>query len=66
MSDKPVKRLPMLPLRGLTIFPYLVLHFDVGRVRSIAALEEAMVNNQEIFLVTQKDIKIEEPEIDDI
>ena len=30
MSDKPVKRLPMLPLRGLTIFPYLVLHFDVG------------------------------------
>lgn len=66
MSDKPVKRLPMLPLRGLTIFPYLVLHFDVGRARSIAALEEAMVNNQEIFLVTQKDIKIEEPEIDDI
>lgn len=56
----------MLPLRGLTIFPYLVLHFDVGRARSIAALEEAMVNNQEIFLVTQKDIKIEEPEIDDI
>lgn len=66
MSDKPVKRLPMLPLRGLTIFPYLVLHFDVGRARSIAALEEAMVNNQEIFLVTQKDIKMEEPEIDDI
>lgn len=56
----------MLPLRGLTIFPYLVLHFDVGRARSIAALEEAMVNNQEIFLVTQKDIKMEEPEIDDI
>jgi len=66
MSDKPVKRLPMLPLRGLTIFPYLVLHFDVGRARSIAALEEAMVNNQEIFLVTQKDIKIDEPKIDDI
>ena len=65
MSDKPVKRLPMLPLRGLTIFPYLVLHFDVGRARSIAALEEAMVNNQEIF-GHPKDIKIEEPEIDDI
>jgi ATP-dependent Lon protease len=66
MSDKPVKRLPMLPLRGLTIFPYMVLHFDVGRSRSIAALEEAMINNQEIFLVTQKDIKIDDPEIDDI
>jgi ATP-dependent Lon protease len=66
MTEKPVKRLPMLPLRGLTIFPYMVLHFDVGRSRSIAALEEAMVNNQEIILVTQKDIKIDEPEIDDI
>jgi ATP-dependent Lon protease len=66
MSDKPVKRLPMLPLRGLTIFPYMVLHFDVGRTRSIAALEEAMVNNQEIFLVTQQDIKVDEPEKEDI
>jgi len=56
----------MLPLRGLTIFPYMVLHFDVGRSRSIAALEEAMVNDQEIFLVTQKDIKIDDPEIEDI
>lgn len=66
MNDKPIKRLPMLPLRGLTIFPYMVLHFDVGRSRSIAALEEAMVNNQEIFLVTQQDIKVDEPEMEDI
>jgi ATP-dependent Lon protease len=66
MSDEPVKRLPLLPLRGLTIFPYMVLHFDVGRQKSIAALEAAMVNNQEIFLVTQKDTKIDEPEPNDI
>jgi ATP-dependent Lon protease len=66
MSDEPVRRLPLLPLRGLTIFPYMVLHFDVGRPKSIAALEAAMVNNQEIFLVTQKDTKLDEPEPDDI
>ncbi|HHY83512.1 MAG TPA: endopeptidase La [Clostridiales bacterium] len=66
MSDEPVRRLPLLPLRGLTIFPYMVLHFDVGRAKSIAALEAAMVNDQEIFLVTQKDTKIDDPEIDDI
>ena len=66
MSEIPIKRLPLLPLRGLTIFPYMVLHFDVGRARSIAALEAAMVADQEIILVTQKDTKIDEPEIDDI
>jgi ATP-dependent Lon protease len=66
MSEKPTKRLPVLPLRGLTIFPYMVLHFDVGRARSIAALEAAMVNNQEIFLISQKESKIDEPETDDI
>jgi ATP-dependent Lon protease len=66
MSDEPVKRLPLLPLRGLTIFPYMVLHFDVGRPKSIAALEAAMVNDQEIFLITQKDIKLEDPEPDDL
>ena len=42
--------LPLIPLRGLTIFPNMVLHFDVGREKSIAALEEAMLNNAEIFL----------------
>ncbi len=66
MSDKSIRRLPLLPLRGLTIFPYMILHFDVGRSRSIAALEAAMVNDQEIILVTQKDTKIDEPETEDI
>ena len=47
--------LPLIPLRGLTIFPNMVLHFDIGREKSINALEKAMINDQYIFLVTQKD-----------
>ena len=58
--------LPMLPLRGMTVFPHMVLHFDVGRGKSIAALEEAMVHTQMIFLATQKDARINEPELEDI
>jgi ATP-dependent Lon protease len=46
--------LPLLPLRGLTVFPYMILTFDVGRDKSIKALDEAMINNQLIFLVAQK------------
>ena len=49
------RSLPLLPLRGLSIFPYMLLHFDVGREKSVKALEEAMINDQMIFLVTQKD-----------
>ncbi|MBU3194497.1 endopeptidase La [Clostridium algidicarnis] len=64
--DKKVKEIPLIPLRGITIFPYMVLHFDVGREKSIAALEEAMMRDQEIFLVSQKDAKIEEPEESEI
>mgnify|MGYP001433752253 FL=1 len=67
-ARKVVKKqeLPLLPLRGLTVFPYMILHFDVGRVKSIKALEEAMINNQLIFLVTQKDAKNDSPTVDDI
>jgi len=61
-----IKILPLIPLRGITIFPYMVLHFDVGREKSAVALENAMLNGQEIFLVSQKDPKIEEPEKEDI
>jgi len=60
------KQLPCLPLRGLTIFPYMVLHFDVGRDRSIAALDEAMMSNQVLFIATQKDTRNEDPTIEDI
>ena len=65
MSEK-LKLLPLIPLRGLTIFPNMVIHFDVGREKSIAALEEAMLKKQEIFLVSQKDTKVEEPEVKDV
>lgn len=58
--------LPLIPLRGITIFPYMVLHFDVGREKSVAALEEAMISKQKIFLVTQKDARVEDPGKDDI
>ncbi|NLY18695.1 MAG: endopeptidase La [Clostridiaceae bacterium] len=53
--------LPLLPLRGLVVFPHMILHFDVGRVKSVKALEEAMMNNQLIFLVAQKDPEMEDP-----
>jgi ATP-dependent Lon protease len=65
-ANNKLRRIPCLPLRGLTVFPYMVLHFDVGRQKSIAALEEAMVNDQELLLVTQKDAKMDDPGFDDI
>ncbi len=58
--------LPLLPLRGLTVFPYMILTFDVGRDKSIKALDEAMIHNQLIFLTAQKDAKNDAPEEDDI
>lgn len=63
-SKKTIRRqvLPLLALRGLTVFPYMTLHFDVGRAKSIKALEEAMSNNQLIFLVTQKDASDDSPD----
>lgn len=64
--EKQIITLPLIPLRGMTIFPNMVMHFDVGRDKSIAAVEAAMDNRTEIFLSTQKDIEIEEPNIDDI
>lgn len=62
---KNIRSLPLLPLRGLSIFPYMLLHFDVGREKSIKALEEAMINDQLIFLVTQKDPNTDLPTEED-
>lgn len=64
--DNELLQLPLIPLRGVNIFPYMVLHFDVGRGKSVAAVEEAMEKDQKIFLVAQKDAKIEEPSEDEI
>lgn len=61
-----IKVIPLLPLRGLSIFPHMLLHFDVGREKSILALEQSMVNEQLILLVCQKDPKADNPSIDDI
>lgn len=57
---------PLLPLRGLLVYPSMVLHIDVGRARSVAALEYAMLNDNHIFLATQKDLRIEKPEKEDL
>lgn len=57
--------LPMIPLRGLTIFPNMVLHFDIGREKSINALESAMLNEQYIFLSAQKDENVALPTTED-
>ena len=59
------KTLPLIPLRGMSVFPHMVIHFDVGREKSINALEEAMVDDSLILLCTQKDAKVEEPTLDD-
>ena len=60
------KSLPMVALRGMTIMPEMVVHFDVSRERSIAAVQEAMVEEQKIFLVTQKDISTNSPGVEDV
>ena len=59
-------RLPLIPLRGLMVFPHMVLHFDVGRARSVAALEQAMMEDQQVFLVAQSDGDVEEPTVDEL
>lgn len=58
--------LPLLPLRGINVFPHMVLHFDAGRPRSVAALEEAMLADQQIFLVMQVDPQDDEPQMGDL
>jgi ATP-dependent Lon protease len=65
-TNDPLQKLPLLPLRGLLVYPSMVLHLDVGREKSIKALEKAMLENNVIFLCTQSDMNIEEPSQDDI
>lgn len=60
------REIPMLPLRGVLVFPYTVIHLDVGRKKSINAIEQAMLENKEIFLATQKEAQTDEPGEDDI
>lgn len=64
--EKVNKKIPLLPLRGLLVYPSMVLHIDVGRTKSVAALEHAMLNDNKIFLATQKDLRVENPEKDEL
>lgn len=57
---------PLLPLRGLLVYPSMVLHFDVGRPKSVRALEEAMVEDHLIILASQEDGQVDEPVVDDL
>lgn len=65
ISEENVKEYPMIPLRGLTVFPNMVLHFDIGREKSINALEKAMIMNQHIFLSSQMDENLDLPTSED-
>ena len=58
--------LPIIPIRGIVVLPKMVLHFDVGRKKSIKALQKAMDDDQKVFLVCQKDASVDEPNINDM
>ena len=60
------KAYALIALRGMVVFPYMVLHFDVGREKSVIALEKALASKQRIFLSSQKDVNIDDPDMDDI
>jgi ATP-dependent Lon protease len=60
------RTIPLLPLRGILVFPYMIIHLDVGREKSISALEEAMVQDRLIMLATQKDAQNDTPQPEDI
>lgn len=66
MSEEKTRKIPLLPLRGLLVYPGMVLHLDVGREKSVQALEQVMVGDQEIFLASQKEVSIEDPKEDEI
>jgi ATP-dependent Lon protease len=61
MEKRMEKVFPLLPLRGILVFPYMVVHLDVGREKSIKALEEAMLQEREVFLATQTDMQTDDP-----
>ena len=58
--------MPTVALRGMTILPGMVQHFDVSRAKSIAAVEKAMLGDQKLFLVSQKRPEIPDPELSDL
>lgn len=65
MSEN-IRRMPVIALRGMNIFPGMMIHFDISREITIAAIEEAMVTDQMVFITAQKDEMIEQPKVDDL
>ena len=66
LTQKKILTLPVLPIRGVPVFPYMIIHFDVGRERSVNAIEESMVENQLLFLLAQKNPELETITPDDL
>lgn len=66
IDEKNIIVLPLIPVRGLTVFPGMVTHFDVGRDKSVKALEYAMLHEQMVFLSTQIDSDVELPTVQDL
>lgn len=66
LNGSGVEELPTVALRGLAILPGMVIHFDLSRKKSIEAVEQAMLNDQRLLVVTQKSTEVEEPEFDDV
>lgn len=60
------REMPTLPLRGILVFPYMVIHLDVGRERSMAAIEEAMLKDRQILLLAQREMEIDSPTTEDL
>ncbi|WP_297570834.1 endopeptidase La [uncultured Anaerovibrio sp.] len=61
-----LRKLPLLPLRGMMVYPYMMVHLDAGREQSVAALEQAMLEDKIIMLTAQKDADIEKPRFEDL
>ena len=65
-KTKTVRTMVLLPLRGVLVFPYMIIHLDVGREKSINALEQVMMQDRMIMLATQKDAQNDKPQPGDI
>ena len=64
--EQRIETLPVIALRGLTVIPGMVIHFDISREKSVAAVEKAMVENQKVLLITQRQSEIQDPEMKDL
>ena len=61
-----INHIPMVPIRGLTVFPGMAVHFDVVRIKSMEGVQQAMLAGQKVFLIRQKEDKTEEPQKEEL